>query len=232
MPDFAWWIVLVALGYLCGSVPFGYLIARAKGMDIREHGSGNIGATNVRRVLGSGPGNLCFALDVLKGALPVLIAGAIMRTLGDHALPAGTAWGWLGVAIAPVIGHMFPVWLRFKGGKGVATGLGALSALWPIVTPAAIVAFALWVLTVKVTRYVSVASCVAACSMPIAIVASRLAGWGLPSGADRLDHALGAWPFVVLTTLLAVLVVVKHRGNLTRVARGEEPKIGAKKTDT
>ncbi len=233
MTDALWWPVLIAGAYLVGAIPFGYLVGRAKGIDIREHGSGNIGATNVRRVLGRGAGNVAFLLDVFKGAVPVLVAGGVMGTLGAHMMSTADAWGWLGVSVATVIGHVFPVYLNFKGGKGVATGLGSLAALWPAVTPAPLIALALWILTVKSTRYVSVASCVAAVSLPLSVVGLRLVGWGLPADASRVDHAIAGWPFVCVMLLLALLVVVRHTGNLKRVLRGEEPKIGAssRKTD-
>lgn len=222
MPDGAWWSLFVVGAYLAGAVPFGFVIARAKGIDIRAHGSGNIGATNVRRVLGSGPGNLCFALDVLKGALPVVVSGLVMGTLGAGAVATTDAWWWLGVALATVLGHVFPVYLRFKGGKGVATALGSLASMWPIVTPAALIALALWIVTVKTTRYVSVASCVAAVALPVAVLGLRLAGWAAPASSG----IAGVVPFLVVTGLLGVLVLVRHKGNLSRVLRGEESKIG------
>ncbi len=213
--------------YLVGAIPFGYLIGRAKGVDIRAHGSGNIGATNVRRVLGRGPGNLCFALDVLKGAGPVLASGVLLGPIGAASVATGDALGWVGVAVMTVMGHMFPVYLRFKGGKGVATGLGALAALWPFVTPAAALALGLWVVTVRTTRYVSVASCVAACSLPVGVALARALNWPAASADPLAQRLADAWPFLGLTLLLAVLVTVKHKGNLARVRAGTEPKIGA-----
>ncbi|GAB4549837.1 MAG: glycerol-3-phosphate 1-O-acyltransferase PlsY [Phycisphaerales bacterium] len=222
------WISLMILGaYLIGAIPFGYLIARAKGIDIRAHGSGNIGATNVMRVLGKGPGIACFALDVAKGALPVVIGGALLGVLGRHDLSPGESLVWLWVAITTVVGHMFPVYLDFKGGKGVATGFGALAAMWPVVTPAPVIALALWIVTLKLTRYVSVASCVAAVSLALSIVALRALGWGRPDGADAWAHVLAGWPVIAVMALLGALVVYRHRGNLARVSRGEEPKVGA-----
>ncbi|MEM1423591.1 MAG: glycerol-3-phosphate 1-O-acyltransferase PlsY [Planctomycetota bacterium] len=223
--------VTVFSAYMVGAIPFGYLIARAKGVDIREHGSGNIGATNVLRVLGKGPGIACFALDVLKGALPVVAGGIALGVFGTHDLSPGAAAVWLWVAITTVVGHMFPVYLNFKGGKGVATGFGALAAMWPIVTPAPLIALALWFLTLRVTRYVSVASCVAAVSLCVSLAALRLAGWGRPEGVDALTHTLDGWVPILAMALIGGLVVYRHTGNLSRVMRGEEPKVGGKKPD-
>ena len=215
--------------YMVGAIPFGFLIGRAKGIDIREHGSGNIGATNVLRVLGKGPGIACFALDVLKGALPVIVGGLVLGLFGRHDLNAGEALVWLWGAITTVLGHMFPVYLNFKGGKGVATGLGALGAMWPVVTPAPLIALALWILTLKLTRYVSVASCVAAVSLCVSLAGLRLAGWGQPEDSTPVAHLLQGWPLLGAMALLGALVVYRHKGNLARVMKGEEPKVGAKK---
>jgi len=125
----------LALGaYLLGSVPFGLVIGKLKGVDIREHGSGNIGATNAMRVLGKKLGIVCFLLDVLKGSLPVAIAGATLGYASGDALSSADAFVWVGIGIASVLGHMFSIFLGFKGGKGVATGFGVLLAIWPWVT--------------------------------------------------------------------------------------------------
>ena len=127
------WLFIPA-AFLCGSIPFGMLIARARGIDIRAHGSGNIGATNVGRVLGRTWGVAVFALDVCKGLAPVLVAGAALGTLGHIAAPARDAWLVLATAAAAILGHVFCPWLRFKGGKGVATSLGALAGVFPVLT--------------------------------------------------------------------------------------------------
>jgi acyl-phosphate glycerol 3-phosphate acyltransferase len=136
------WLSLLILSFLSGSIPFGLLIARARGVDIRRHGSGNIGATNVWRVLGRGPGLLCFALDVLKGLAPTLGAAWTTGLLGPRALPgpidARSAWLWLVVMALAILGHMFSPWVGFRGGKGVATGLGALLGVWPFLTAPAL----------------------------------------------------------------------------------------------
>ena len=133
--------------YLVGSIPFSYIVARRRGVDVRTVGSGNVGATNVMRSVGRGAGLAAFALDFLKGAAATLVAMSIER---DGALPA------LAAATA-VLGHMYPVWLRFRGGKGVATGAGAFLPIAPVPTIAALVAFGL---ALAATRYVSVGSLV------------------------------------------------------------------------
>lgn len=213
---------LFALGaYLLGSVPFGLLIGLSRGVDIRQHGSKNIGATNAGRVLGREWGFLCFFLDFLKGAAPVLVSGWFMGTLGVRDLAPSSAWAWLGVGIAGVVGHMFPLWLKFKGGKGVATGFGVMLATYTGVTLPAFFALLLWISLVKTWRMVSVASCVAACSLPLSITLLRIAGW--PSGGESWE---GVTPYLIVTSLLAALVVWKHRANLARVRTGTESKIG------
>lgn len=218
----------VPVAYLLGSIPFGFLIGRARGIDIREHGSKNIGATNVRRVLGSKAGNLCLALDMLKGAVPVLGAGLAAGVLTRGVASAGEAALWFAVAVFSVIGHMFPVYLRFKGGKGVATGFGAIVGLWLIGTVAALSALVVWIVVVKTARYVSVASCAAAMALPIVAMAATMLGPGVVGsrvGAWLPGLAL-AWPWVVGFAAIAALVVFKHRGNLARVRAGTEPRVG------
>jgi len=214
------WLIAITTSYLIGGIPFGVLIARSKGIDIRQHGSKNIGATNVWRVLGKKHGLLCFTLDFLKGAAPVLIAGALFNTLGAASLPAHTSWLWLGVAVAAVVGHMHSPFLGFAGGKGVATGFGAMVAVWPHITVAAIIALVVWLITLKIWRMVSISSCLAAVAMPLAIMLlSTLARWPADPRA--------AWPYIALTTLVALLVIYKHRANLARVRAGTERRIGA-----
>lgn len=209
--------ILILVAYLVGSIPIGLLLGFVRGVDIRQHGSGNIGATNTMRVLGKRIGLTCFFLDMLKGAGPVVIAGLMLDVLGSRTPDEAAAWWWLGVALATVLGHVFPVWLRFKGGKGVATGFGAMLGLWPIVTLAGVAAFVVWLLVVKVTRYVSLGSIAGAASLPAAI--ALLAAW-----SGNLAHSV---PFIISTGGLALLVLVRHRGNLARLMRGEEPKSNA-----
>ena len=198
--DFVACAAAAALSYLAGSIPFGWLVGLAHGVDVRRAGSGNIGATNVVRVLGRGPGAFVFALDVAKGVAAVSLVPAAFALAGAP-LP-----GFASVvcAAAVIIGHSFPVFLGFKGGKGVATGLGIAAALVP---HSAALALALWIVLFLATRYVSVASVAAA-----ALVA--VAPWRLDPGAGVA--ALSA------VSVLAALVVVKHRSNMARLARGGE----------
>ncbi|HXV74158.1 MAG TPA: glycerol-3-phosphate 1-O-acyltransferase PlsY [Sphingomonadales bacterium] len=185
--------------YLLGSIPFGWLIARAKGVNIRDFGSGNIGATNVGRALGKPYAAIVFILDFGKGFLPVWIARA--ANLPD--------WGLIAVAAIATLGHVFPVWLRFKGGKGIATGAGAMAALLPI--PLAI-AVAVWLILFYITRYVSVASLAAAAALPISTAFVR-----------------PTVPYLVFTILLALLAFFTHRSNIGALIRGTEHRFDNKK---
>lgn len=219
------WALLIAAAYLVGSIPFGLLIGMSRGIDIREHGSRNIGATNAGRVLGRPWGLLCFALDLLKGALPVIAAGWRAGLLGRAILAPTEAALWIAVAVAAVLGHMFPIYLRFKGGKGVATGFGVLLGLWGVLTVPALVALAVWVVAARLTRYVSLSSCLAAGSLPIAAAAWVALSAGF-QGRATIEGLRHAWPFFLMTVGLAGLVVWKHRANLARIRAGTEPKIG------
>lgn len=222
------WIIAIVLAWLAGGIPFGVLIGRARGVDIRQHGSRNIGATNVGRVLGRPWGVLCFALDAAKGAGPVLLAGAWLGPLGADplSLEVAEAWGWLGVATAAVAGHMASPWLGFRGGKGVATAAGALAAVFPLLTLPVLAAGLTWAITLGLFRYVSLSSIAAAGSLPLWLALSigvRLSGEA--PGASVPWAALAA-P-IALVLLVAGLVVVRHQSNIRRLAAGTEPKIGA-----
>lgn len=213
-------LILASAAYLIGAIPFGYLIARAKGVDIFKAGSGNIGATNVKRVLGPGPGNLCFTLDVLKGLLPTLAAGLMLGTLGDLNARPIAVWVWLLTPVATVLGHMFSPYLGFRGGKGVATGLGALLGVFWVLTVAVVGGLVVWLLVLKFSRYVGLASVCAAVSVPIwaAVVPALVEGGLRPS----------VYPMLAIAGLLALLVVVRHASNLRRIMAGTEPKIRSK----
>jgi glycerol-3-phosphate acyltransferase PlsY len=217
------WPLFLVLAFLAGSVPFGLLIARAKGIDIRAHGSGNIGATNVGRVLGKRYGFACFGLDALKGALPVLVAGWWMGVLGApiDRLAADDQWWWLGVGAAALLGHVFSPWVGFKGGKGVATGFGAFASMWTPLALPTLVALVVWIVVLKLSRMVSLASIVAAVAIPIVCVLRLLLG-------DDPRAALAAsTPTLVVAALVALVVVVKHRSNIGRILRGQELKVKA-----
>lgn len=207
------YLIVLAVGYLLGSLPFGYLVARAKGVNIFEVGSKSPGATNVRRVLGKGPGNLVFALDALKGVLASAWA-LLGRTeavficdvpeWGLDFILAGERWTLLGVAglVGAMLGHSFSCFTRFKGGKGVATGAGGIFVIIPV---SALIAAVIWVLVFFALRYVSLASMVAALSLPLTV-------WL----RDRP-------PLVItLTALIALFVIIRHRENIKRLLNGTE----------
>lgn len=224
MNDGAVWTLLIIGAYLLGSIPFALLLGRMCGVDIREHGSGNVGATNVMRVCGNRAGIACFGLDVAKGLVPTLASGLISGAIGASAVSGATAWLWLAVAFAAIFGHIFPVWLRFKGGKGVATGFGALLGVYPFLTGPALGGLVVWVISMRLLgRNVGLSSSIAAIAFPLLALAGAVVGsqTGLAPDAPAL-------PFVGVATLLAALVVIRHRENLSRTfaswraARGSE----------
>ncbi len=201
--------------YLLGALPFGYVLARIKGVDIRSVGSGNIGATNVGRALGRSWGVLVFLLDAGKGFLAAGPLCWLVLHLGE--VPGksllSTGLGPL-YAVAVFGGHVWPVFLSFKGGKGVATGAGAVAALAPV---ALAVGVAMWGVSLLMTRYMSIASMFGAVTVAGICVARTLR-------AGRIGED---WPLWALTLLLALLVVARHRPNIARLVRGEELKLGA-----
>ena len=202
---------VVLISYLLGSIPAGYLAGRIAGIDIRHAGSGNIGATNVTRVLGKRYGYPVFVVDFLKGLMAVSISIFIEKRVQPVLVPTEI----LGIvaAISCVVGHSFPVWLSFKGGKGVATSMGALFGLVPFV---ALIGVAVWVITFEMTRYVSVASMTAALAVPISILILM-----------PLKQTGGA-VLLYFSICLAALVIFRHRSNLSRLVRGTEPRFKRK----
>ena len=192
----------ILCSYLAGSIPFGYLIGRWNGKDIRTLGSGNIGATNVTRAVGPVQGKICFVLDLLKGAIPVLAAQVALPGCAGIAIAAG--------AIA-ILGHMFPVYLKFKGGKGVSTGAGVALALAPLPL---LCALALWVVLFLVTRYVSVASIAAAVGLPVFAYIFRLVNVG--------NTAAKSTPVLIFFCAIAAITVYRHRSNIKRLLDGTE----------
>lgn len=213
------YVGFLLLAYFMGAIPFGVIIARSKGVDLRQRGSGNIGATNVGRVLGRRFGYVCFLLDCGKGFVPVLAAGLWLRRQGAGLEPAQQA-AWLAVALLAVLGHMFSVFVGFRGGKGVATSLGVVLGFYPFFTFAGLAAFGVWIIVVLIWRYVSLASIVAAVALPLFFVwFSTLLHWPL------LQH----WPLLAFIVLMALLVVFRHRSNIRRLLTGTENKIGTKK---
>ena len=202
-------LVVFVLSYLVGSIPWGFVIGRIKGLDIRSHGSGNIGATNVRRVLGRDWGLACLVLDFLKGLLPVLLIGAKLGV----ALSLAPESGRILAAAGAVAGHVWPVWLGFKGGKGVATTIGALLAVsWLAV----LIGVATWLIVYYSTRYVSLASICAAVMLPVGHVIAALV-----CQAAVFTSSLG------LLVLLAALIIVRHRSNIQRLRAGTEYRFGS-----
>jgi glycerol-3-phosphate acyltransferase PlsY len=197
--------------YLIGSIPAGYIAGRIAGIDIRTVGSGNIGATNVTRVLGKRYGYPVFAVDFLKGLAAVSISIAIAK----HAQPILGPKDIVGIvaAVCCVLGHSFPVWLGFKGGKGVAASAGALFGLMPRV---ALIAVAVWLIIFYRTRYVSVASMTAALAVPITILSMMFLG------------QTGGTALLYFSICLAAVVIVRHRSNLSRLVRGTEPRFKRK----
>jgi glycerol-3-phosphate acyltransferase PlsY len=196
-------VLVLAASYLLGSIPFSFVVARRFGVgDVRKVGSGNVGATNVMRSAGKGPGLLALVLDAGKGAGAALLARQLS---GDDALLPALA------AAAACLGHMWPVWLGFRGGKGVATGAGAFLPLAPAATGVALVVFAV---TLALTRYVSLGSIAGAVALPL------------------FAKFLGApLPVVWTGAALAALIAFKHRGNLERIAKGTESRLGPKPAD-
>lgn len=208
--------VFMILGaYMLGSIPWGYIIGKIYGVDVRTVGSKNIGATNVTRTVGKIPGKICFALDFLKGGLPVLAAQYVAA---GEAWQGKTEWVVIAVMFATILGHIFPVFLQFKGGKGVSTAAGAIMALAPIPL---LVAFAVWVVVFFVSRYVSLASISAAAVLPVV-------AWAFCMGGIGSDVARSKWTLVFLT-VIAVLAIVRHHSNIVRLLNGTESRFGKDK---
>jgi acyl phosphate:glycerol-3-phosphate acyltransferase len=203
---------IVIGSYLLGSIPFGYLAGRLAGIDIQKAGSGNVGATNVVRVLGKRYGYAVFALDFLKGFGAVMIS----MLLAPGRPPEWHSPEIFGIlaAISSVLGHSYSPWLKFKGGKGVATSAGALLALTPVAT---LIGLAIWIIVFWLTRYVSLASITAAVILPIVILVVRLG-----------DQKNGK-PLVYASACVAAVVIWRHRSNLSRLMRGTEPRFQKRK---
>jgi glycerol-3-phosphate acyltransferase PlsY len=193
-----WELALVAVAYLLGSIPSALLVVWARtGKDVRREGSGNVGATNATRIGGPGAGVVVTAMDVLKGALPVWA----MTVLN----PEG---GWVAAtAVAAIVGHCYPVWLRFAGGKGVATAFGAFVVLAPV---PALIGLSVWIVVLAVGRWVSLASMVAAAVFPL-----------LAAVLDQPGRAM-----LLGVSLASVLIIVRHQANIRQLIAGSEPRIG------
>jgi len=190
------------LSFLIGSIPFGVLLGKMRGVDVRSVGSGNIGATNVWRALGPTFGVLSFALDMMKGWAGPIVGGFLL---------AGQTWGIAACGIAAVLGHIFSPFLGFKGGKGISTSLGALFGLVPWV---GVVIFAFWGVVLGTSRTISIASVAACVALPLVAL---------------VFHSPTA--YVCVASLMSVFALVKHIPNMKRLAKGTEPKIGRKKAE-
>jgi len=187
--------VMFCLAYLVGAIPFGLIVGKVfYGVDVRQHGSGNVGSTNVFRVLGKKAGVAVMALDILKGYAPAALAAALFDP-----------WYAIFIAAAPVVGHIYSVFLKGSGGKGVATGAGVVLALAPL---AFVICFASWITLIIVTRYVSVASLAVASLVPVLVILMR----------DPL-------PYEIAGVLVALIVWWAHRGNIRRLLDGTESRV-------
>ena len=209
-------ILFVAMplaAYVIGSTPFGVIIARAKGVDLRKAGSGNVGATNVGRTIGRKWGYICFALDVAKGLLPVLAAGLLLGREEDFPTLADQLC-WLGVGFGAIAGHVFSFWLRFRGGKGVATSMGVVVGIYPYFTLPGLCALGVWILVTLTSRHVSLGSIAAAASFVPLFVAFRWREVG------------SLWPLLAFACVVVALIVVRHRSNIARLLEGRENRIG------
>ena len=196
-------LLALAIGYLLGSIPFGLLLTKAAGAgDVRKIGSGNIGATNVLRTGNKGLAAATLLLDMLKGTVAVLLVERLIGAPAGYAIVSTLAAG-----LGAFIGHIFPVWLGFKGGKGVATYIGVLIALGWI---AALAFGAIWLAVAAMFRFSSLAGLVASTATPVIL------------------YALGDWKAALLFVLLTALVFIKHGANIRRLIAGREPKLGAK----
>jgi acyl phosphate:glycerol-3-phosphate acyltransferase len=188
-------VVLLVVAYLCGSIPFGVVIGKLfYGVDVRQHGSGNVGTTNVFRVLGKKAGIAVLICDMLKGYIPAVIGAWLFHP-----------WFAVFIAAAPVVGHMYSIFLKFKGGKGIATGAAVVAALVPVVFAVIIV---VWVVLVLTTRYVSVASLTATTLVPVLTIV--------------LGEPL---PYQIAGVLVTLVIWWAHRGNLKRLRAGQENRV-------
>ena len=203
--------ILTALGaYLLGSIPTGYLLAKARGVDIRTVGSGNIGATNVFRILGTPAGVAVLLADALKGWLSVVVLAPLLaNAFYPAAGPLAREWFRVIAGISAILGHNYTCWLGFKGGKGIATSAGALVALVPW---SLLIVLGVWVIVFALTRYVSLASIAAAFALPFAT-------WLTGHNAVLIG----------LTTVMGLLAIYKHKSNIQRLLQGTEHRIGTRK---
>jgi acyl phosphate:glycerol-3-phosphate acyltransferase len=210
---------LVVLAYLLGSIPFGLVVGLAKGVDPRKAGSGNIGATNVGRLLGKKYFTIVFVLDLLKGLVPMVLAAILLM---HEAATAVVYLLWIAVGFAAICGHVASIFLKFKGGKGVSTSAGVVLGVWPYYTLPAVVAIVLFLVLLRTTRYMSIASMGGAIAFTLAYVAIGLAMHWPMFGPQ--------WPLLAFAVIVAVMILFKHRGNVRRLLAGSENRLGSSKT--
>ncbi len=206
-------IGLIILGYLIGSIPIGFILGKlVRGIDIREHGSGNIGMTNVMRILGVKAGVFVFFADIAKGAAAVALAWAILAYSSNMVV-----WGQVAGGAAAIVGHSWPIYIGFKGGRGIATGFGAVLVLcWPV----GLIAFTVFLLVVGLSRYVSLGSILAALTMLLAMIPFVV-----------LDvWSFGHFAYIVFGLVVVPIVIFRHRDNIRRLLSGTESKIGSSRT--
>ncbi len=215
--------VIVLIAYLLGSIPSGLLVSKSQGIDIREHGSKNIGATNVWRVMGKKWGLIAFFADSFKGWLAVIFAAMIAARWGYDVPISRTKmetvflardYAGIAAALGCIIGHNFPIWLRFKGGKGVATSLGVIIGMMPLVS---LIIFVIWAIVLKASRYVSLASIVASASLPVVVLAMMFIG---------PRSAINGWGYFYFAVVAAGLVIKRHVPNIKRLIAGTELRFG------
>ena len=208
------------ISYLTGSIPFGFIFGKLKGIDIREHGSKNIGATNAGRVLGKQYFYLSLILDALKGFIPTFIAGNILFSQAEtHINDINEQWLyliWLAVAFCAVAGHNWPCWLKFKGGKGVATSLGIVMAIYPYYTFPGIIALISWLIIVKASGYVSLGSMLSATVFLLSFIFMLILfpDWQIKS----------LWPLLVFSIIMVAILIYRHKSNIKRLRQGTENK--------
>lgn len=209
-------VVFPLVAYLIGSTPFGVIIARCRGVDLRKVGSGNVGATNVVRSVGQIWGYLCFLLDVTKGFVPAFLAGLLLAGKDSAEMSVISQASWLSVGCGAIFGHVFSFWLKFKGGKGVATALGVVLGIFPYFTYAGICALGIWIGVTLISRYVSLGSIIAALAF-------------LPLFAlFNMEQLVNLWPLLIFAAAMIILILVRHRTNIRRLLKGQENKIGQK----
>ncbi len=204
-------IGVIILGYLIGSIPFGVIIGRlTRGIDVRDYGSGSMGMTNVIRTVGARAGVFVFLADVAKGAIAVALAWPIFGSLPDM-----FAWGQVAGGAAAVVGHSWPIYIGFRGGRGITTGFGALLVMcWPV----GLVSFTVFLLVVGLSRYVSLGSILAALTMLVTMIPFVVLDVG----------PFGRFAYVVFGLIAVPIVIFRHRGNIQRLLSGTERKIGQK----